>query len=82
MYAAKFGISRSKMMNKLWGDNFFDQSTKKWTSNQYTKDNKRLERGFVSFVLQPIETLFQAVMNDKRDVFMPMLEKLGQYFPL
>jgi elongation factor 2 len=30
MYAAKFGISRQKMMAKLWGDNFFDQNAKKW----------------------------------------------------
>lgn len=31
MYAAKFGVPKEKMMQKLWGDNYFDPSTKKWT---------------------------------------------------
>jgi elongation factor 2 len=31
MYASKFGVETSKMMEKLWGDNFFDPTTKKWT---------------------------------------------------
>ena len=39
MYASKFGISRQKMMQKLWGDNYFDQTTKKWyVSNTTTHD--------------------------------------------
>jgi elongation factor 2 len=32
IYSAKFGIDCNKMMKKLWGDNYFDQSTKKWTN--------------------------------------------------
>ena len=34
MYAAKFGVEFDKMMEKLWGDNFFDPKTKKWTKKQ------------------------------------------------
>ena len=30
IYAAKFKIETSKMMEKLWGDNFFDGPGKKW----------------------------------------------------
>ena len=81
MYASKFGISRQKMMQKLWGDNYFDQATKKWTSNSFDKNNKRLERGFCSFILKPIEALFGAVMNAKKDVYEPMLPKLGIAIP-
>jgi len=81
MYAAKFGTSRAKMMNKLWGDNFFDHSTKKWTSDQYDKNKKSLERGFCSFILKPIITLFEAIMNNKKDIYVPMLEKLGVAIP-
>ena len=29
IYAKKFGTDERKMMEKLWGDNFFDPSTKK-----------------------------------------------------
>ncbi|KNA07685.1 hypothetical protein SOVF_169600 [Spinacia oleracea] len=32
MYASKFGVDESKMMERLWGENFFDPATKKWTS--------------------------------------------------
>lgn len=31
LYAKKFGVERKKMMERLWGDNFFDPTTKKWT---------------------------------------------------
>jgi elongation factor 2 len=31
MYASKFGVEPARMMEKLWGDNFFDPTTKKWT---------------------------------------------------
>ncbi|KAL0310862.1 UNVERIFIED_CONTAM: Elongation factor 2 [Sesamum angustifolium] len=30
MYASKFGVDESKMMERLWGENFFDPATKKW----------------------------------------------------
>ena len=29
-YSKKFGISEDKMMEKLWGDNYFDAKAKKW----------------------------------------------------
>ena len=81
MYAAKFGISRGKMMIKLWGDNYFDQGTKKWSTAQFDKNNKKLDRGFCAFILKPIEALFSAVMNQKTDVYTPMLPKLGISIP-
>ncbi|KAJ2589277.1 translation elongation factor 2, partial [Coemansia sp. RSA 1722] len=31
-YAKKFGVDRNKMMKKLWGENFFNAKTKKWSS--------------------------------------------------
>ena len=32
LYAKKFGVEEKKMMERLWGDNFFDPATKKWTT--------------------------------------------------
>lgn len=32
LYAKKFGVEEKRMMEKLWGDNFFDPATKKWTN--------------------------------------------------
>jgi elongation factor 2 len=80
-YSKKFGISRDKMMQKLWGDNFFDAEKKKWVTKQYTESGKKLERAFVQFILNPVESLFSAIMNDKKDVYLKMLEKLNTPIP-
>jgi elongation factor 2 len=74
-YAKKFGVDKEKMMVKLWGDNFFNPATRKWTSKG-DHEGKPLERAFNMFVLDPIFKIFDAVMNFKKDSIAPMLEKL------
>mmetsp|Transcript_25128 Transcript_25128/g.54271 ORF Transcript_25128/g.54271 Transcript_25128/m.54271 type:complete len:851 (-) Transcript_25128:117-2669(-) len=81
MYAAKFGVPKEKMMKRLWGDNFFNPKTKKWSKSMYTKDGKKLERAFCLFVLKPIDTLFDAIMNDKTAIYTKMIEKLNIKVP-
>lgn len=81
MYATKFGVPRGKMMQKLWGDNFFDQKNKKWSTNQFNKENEKLERAFAGFIIKPIQTLFDAIMLDKKDQYEPMMVKLGITIP-
>jgi len=80
-YFKKFGIPKDKMMAKLWGENFFDQEKKKWTSKQFSDSGKKLERGFVQFILNPIESLFSAIMDDKKKVYESMLQKLNVNIP-
>nr|XP_039270876.1 translation elongation factor 2-like [Styela clava] len=63
MYANKFETTSEKLMDKLWGDNFFDVKTKKW-SNTKTDTN---ERAFCLYVLDPIYKAFDAIMNDKKE---------------
>jgi elongation factor 2 len=75
-YAKKFGVDKDKMMAKLWGDNYFNPATRKWTTNGTAADGKTLERAFNMFVLDPIFKIFDAVMNFKKDSIAPMLEKL------
>ncbi|KAJ7757517.1 P-loop containing nucleoside triphosphate hydrolase protein [Mycena metata] len=75
-YAKKFGVDKEKMMAKLWGDNFFNPATRKWSTKPTDADGKPLERAFNSFVLDPIFKIFDAVMNFKKDAIAPMLEKL------
>jgi hypothetical protein len=48
---------------------------------QFTDDGKKLERGFVTLIMQPIETMFTAIMTDKKDTYTTMLEKLKVQFP-
>jgi elongation factor 2 len=76
-YAKKFGVDKDKMMAKLWGDNFFNPATRKWTKTADAGEGKPpLERAFNMFVLDPIFKIFDAVMNYKKDAIGPMLEKL------
>ncbi|KAF8461683.1 elongation factor 2 [Kalaharituber pfeilii] len=75
-YSKKFGVDRSKMMERLWGDNFFNPKTKKWTKNGTDADGKPLERAFNQFVLDPIFKIFSAIMNFKKEEIPVLLEKL------
>ncbi|PQE23224.1 elongation factor 2 protein [Rutstroemia sp. NJR-2017a BVV2] len=75
-YAKKFGVDRNKMMERLWGDNYFNPHTKKWT-NKGTHEGKQLERAFNQFILDPIFRIFNAVMNFKKEEIPTLLEKLN-----
>jgi elongation factor 2 len=81
MYAAKFGVSVEKMQQKLWGDNYFDAKAKKWTNKNFGKDGKKLTRGFVQFILDPIGQLFETIMAEKMVAAKKMLTKLGVEVP-
>ncbi|EON97522.1 putative elongation factor 2 protein [Phaeoacremonium minimum UCRPA7] len=79
-YAKKFGVDRNKMMERLWGDNYFNPATKKWTKNG-THNGKNLERAFNQFILDPIFKIFAAVMNFKKDEVESLLTKLDLKLP-
>jgi len=75
-YAKKFGVSKDKLMPKLWGDNYFNPKTKKWSTKSVDADGKPLERGFNMFVLDPIFRVFDCIMNFKKEETTTLLEKL------
>jgi len=72
IYSSKFGVPTAKLMGKLWGENFFNKKTKKWTKTK-SDDN---ERAFCAYVLDPIYKLFDAIMNFKKDKVAELLETL------
>jgi len=72
MYAAKFGVDVDKLMKKLWGENFFNPKTKKW-SKQKAEDNVR---SFNMYILDPIYKVFDAIMNFKKEMTDKLLDKL------
>ncbi|CAN6204009.1 unnamed protein product [Urochloa humidicola] len=75
MYASKFGVDESKMIERLWGENFFDPTTKKWTT--MNTGSATCKRGFVQFCYEPIMQIISTCMNDQKDKLWPMLQKLG-----
>ncbi|OMO98153.1 hypothetical protein COLO4_14112 [Corchorus olitorius] len=75
MYAVKFGVDVNKMMERLWGENFFDTATRKWTTEN--TGSPTCKRGFVLFCYEPIKQIINACMNDQKTQLGVMLDKLG-----
>jgi len=76
LYAAKFGVAKEKLMEKLWGDHFFDAEDKKWKTSSTSASGKPLQRAFCQYVLDPVFRLFDTIMNGKKDVYEKMLVTL------
>lgn len=72
VYAKKFGVDKVKMAQRLWGDNFFDAEAKKWITKSTSAAGKPLSRSFCKFILEPIDQIFKACMNQD-------MEKLDKY---
>ncbi|KAJ7502623.1 P-loop containing nucleoside triphosphate hydrolase protein [Mycena galericulata] len=76
-YARKFGVDREKMMTRLWGDNYWNPTARKWTTVGTDASGNALERAFNVFVLGPIYKIFDAVMHHPDPAALSaMLEKL------
>eukprot|EP00747_Dinoflagellata_sp_TGD_P135023 gnl/TRDRNA2_/TRDRNA2_175403_c0_seq1.p1 gnl/TRDRNA2_/TRDRNA2_175403_c0~~gnl/TRDRNA2_/TRDRNA2_175403_c0_seq1.p1 ORF type:complete len:849 (-),score=-15.13 gnl/TRDRNA2_/TRDRNA2_175403_c0_seq1:117-2663(-) len=74
MYASKFGVEPSKLMNKLWGDNFFDSAGQKWYKTHNGQSS--CVRAFVRFVYDPIKAIIDAAINDQKEKLFAMTDKL------
>jgi elongation factor 2 len=68
MYAAKFGINPANMMERLWGDNYYDPLSKKWAKTPAGSGGRELPRAFCHFVMDPIVRLSRAVMEGDDEV--------------
>lgn len=80
IYNKKLGLPVDKMMQRLWGENFYNAKGKKWTSKPVT-DGVPNERGFCKFILEPINMLFNAIMDDKKDLIAKYVKGLGINVP-
>lgn len=83
MYEHKFrlkGLQKLKMMNLLWGNNYYDSKNNEWLTNNKTKDGRTLERSFVVFILKPIRVLCDAIMSENKKVYEPIVESLKLKF--
>ena len=76
VYSKKFGIAREKMMEKLWGDNFFDAKAKKWKNHDKADDGGNIKRAFVGFMMEPVIRLCRATMNGEMEKVDKMLVNL------
>jgi len=73
IYAEKFKIDVDKLMTRLWGENFYNPTTKKWAKAH----GEGFKRAFTMFVLDPIYKIFDAIMNYEKEETTRLLEKLN-----
>jgi elongation factor 2 len=73
IYSKKFKIDEKKMMEKLWGDNYYDAEGKKWKKNENGDNGKTLKRAFCAFVMEPIIRLARSIMEADYDTMNKML---------
>jgi len=77
MYAEKLKIPAKDLEKKLWGDNYYDPSKKKWITENVGSDGKTLKRGFVEFVMDPVIRLVKGIMEDKKEMVFKIIATLG-----
>jgi len=78
--AQKFNKEESYYMKKLWGEHFYDVKSNKITTESI-KDGRPLERTFCKFVLGPIFTMVNSIMNKETEKYTKMFNALGLKFP-
>merc|ERR1712178_500031 len=73
LYAAKFKTDADKLMKKMWGNNFFDVKSGKWSK----KESDTNVRGFCKFVLEPIFKMFKLIMDGKKEKYTKLINMVG-----
>merc|ERR1719451_211535 len=78
IYAVKMGVDKDKMMERLWGDSFFNAKKKTWTNVMQPEGcTEPLQRAFCQFIMGPIAQLMRAIMNDDKAKYEKMMTTLG-----
>lgn len=73
LYSTKFQIPLNNLIPKLWGQNFFNNSTKRWQ----TTSNGTLPSGFEQFVLNPIIKIFESCFHNNKNQLDIIFDKTG-----
>ena len=74
IYANKLKQDKKKLLKRLWGDNYYNPKEKKWSTEP---EDDSVQRAFCAYILEPLTKLARAVSTGKKEVFVPLLEKLG-----
>merc|ERR1711988_1329191 len=69
LYAAKFKTDADKLIKKMWGNNFFEVKSGKWSK----KETDTNVRGFCKFVLEPIFKMFKLIMDGKKEKYTKLI---------
>lgn len=82
IYSVKLGINEDKLVQKLWGENYYDPESKSWTTSATSPSGKRLKRAFCQFIIEPIKKVFDSCMDKKPfDEIQALMSKVGVKLP-
>jgi elongation factor 2 len=72
-----FKVDKKFLIQKLWGDNYYDASVKQWITTDTGADGKKLKRGFVEYIMDPIIRLVKNIMDNNKETVFKIVAKLG-----
>lgn len=72
----QFEIEQSRLVSKLWGENFFDHTTRTWSTLPVDEQGNARERGFNMLVLDPIYRIFDLAQTSNQDDIDSLLQTL------
>jgi elongation factor 2 len=56
-------------VRKMWGDNFYNEETKKWSTEAETSGGTSLKRGFVKYIMEPICELTRSIAKIQQETY-------------
>ena len=74
IYASKLKQDKNKLVNRLWGDNYFNPKEKRWSN---VPEDETVQRAFCLNIMEPLIKLANTVSSGKKEVYEPLLKKLG-----
>ena len=77
IYAKKFHIDESKLMEKLWGENYYDPKSRKWVTSATAIEGETLKRGFCTFIMDPIIKVYNTILSGDSEQLDKMCIALG-----
>ena len=77
IYASKFGVVKSKIITRLWGENYFDSKSRKWQKSGVTDSGETLRRAFCTMVIEPMKNIATACVEGNYETLNKMLRALG-----
>merc|ERR1711957_455814 len=76
-FSEKFKLDREKLMKKFWGDNYFNPTDKKFTTNSDNGKGGELPRCFVQFIMRSVIQLTRSLMEGNKEVYEKMMNNIG-----
>jgi len=76
-FSDKFKLDREKLMKKFWGDNYFNPTSKKFTTDPDNGKGGELPRCFVQFIMRSVIQLTRSLMEGNKEVYEKMMANLN-----